>query len=127
MKHRSVRVPTGSSRILDGSTSPQVASGLTGGRIISSSDHTADRNVYDLERLERVVASLVEGHRLLRRENAALQVEIDAKNRHAHRLDGKLLEANQRRQDIAKRIDELIAQIDQLGAQLDSQAESLGE
>ncbi len=73
------------------------------------------------------MASLVKGHRLLRRENSALRVEIAAKNRHAHVLEGKLLEANQRRQDIAKRIDELIAQIDQLGAQLDSQAESLGE
>ncbi len=72
------------------------------------------------------MAALVEDHRRLRRENAALQVDVDAKTQHAHRLDGKLLEANQRRQDIAKRLDELITQIDQLGAQLDAQAESLG-
>ncbi len=73
------------------------------------------------------MATLVEDHRRLRRENSALQVEVDAKTQHAHLLDGKLLEANQRRQDIAKRLDELITQIDQLGAQLDAQAESLGE
>ncbi len=73
------------------------------------------------------MAALVEDHSRLRRENAALQVEVDAKTQHAHLLDGKLLEANQRRQDIAKRIDELITQIDQLGAQLDAQAASLGE
>ncbi len=73
------------------------------------------------------MATLVEDHRRLRRENAALQVDVDAKTQHAHVLDGKLLEANQRRQDIAKRLDELITQIDQLGAQLDAQAESLGE
>ena len=73
------------------------------------------------------MAALVESHGRLRQENAALRVEIDEKRRHAHQLDGKLLEANQRQQDIAKRIDELIAQIDQLGAQLDAQAESLGE
>ncbi len=73
------------------------------------------------------MATLVEDHRRLRRENAALQVDVDAKTQHAHLLDGKLLEANQRRQDIAKRLDELITQIDQLGAQLDAQAESLGE
>ena len=72
------------------------------------------------------MAALVEDHRRLRRENAALQVDVDAKTQHAHRLDGKLLEANQRRQDVAKRLDELITQIDQLGAQLDAQAESLG-
>ena len=108
-------------------TSPQVASGRTGGLIISGFDQAADPKAYDLERLERVVAALVEDHRRLRRENAALQVEVDAKIQHAHMLDGKLLEANQRRQDIAKRIDELIAQIDQLGVQLDAQAESLGE
>ncbi len=73
------------------------------------------------------MAALVEDHRRLRRENAALQVDVDAKIQHTHLLDGKLLEANQRRQDIAKRIDELIAQIDQLGAQLDAQAASLSE
>ena len=31
-------------------------------------------------------------------------------------LEGEILEANQRRQDVGKRIDELIAQIDQLDA-----------
>jgi hypothetical protein len=33
-------------------------------------------------------------------------------------LDSKLIEANQRRQDAYKRIDELIAHLDQLDAQL---------
>jgi hypothetical protein len=34
-------------------------------------------------------------------------------------LEAQLLEANQRRQDTAKRVDELIAQLDQLDAQLE--------
>jgi hypothetical protein len=42
-------------------------------------------------------------------------------------LDVRILDANQRRQDVVKRIDELITQIDHLGAQLDAQSESLNE
>ena len=41
-------------------------------------------------------------------------------------LEGQLLEANQRRQDVAKRIDELIAQMDSLEAQLESADASEG-
>ncbi len=108
--------------ILDGSTSRQVAF-TDGGLVISDSNERA----YDLARLERVVAALVESHRLLQRENTALRSDIEEKGRHLHVLDGRLLEANQRRQDVAKRIDELIAQIDQLGAQLDAQVENLSE
>ena len=33
-------------------------------------------------------------------------------------LEEKLLEANQKRQDVAKRIDELVTQLDHLDAQL---------
>jgi septal ring factor EnvC (AmiA/AmiB activator) len=92
-----------------------------GGLIIPESEHKA----YDLDRLERVVTALVESHRRLQRENAALRSEVDEQTRRARLLDEKLLEANQRRQDVAKRIDELIAQIDHLGAQLDAQADEL--
>jgi septal ring factor EnvC (AmiA/AmiB activator) len=93
----------------------------SGGFIIPKSEHRA----YDLDRLERVVTALVESHRRLQRENAALRSEVDQQTRRARLLDEKLLEANQRRQDVAKRIDELIAHIDHLGEQLDAQADSL--
>ncbi len=66
-------------------------------------------------------------HRRLQQENAGLRADVDQSNRRIRGLDEKLLQANQRRQDVAKRIDELIAQIDHLGAQLDSQAQSLNE
>ena len=46
--------------------------------------------------------------------------ELEVRNR---RVDEQLLEANQRRQDVGKHIDELIAQIDQLDAQFESQEE----
>ena len=90
-------------------------------------DVAAEDRVYDLRRLERVVAALVSSHQRLQQENAALRADIDRNNRRIRGLDEKLLQANQRRQDVAKRIDELIAQIDHLGAQLDSQAQSLNE
>jgi peptidoglycan hydrolase CwlO-like protein len=73
------------------------------------------------------VTALVEAHARLERENAELRVAVDAKERRVRELDGQVLEANQRRQDVTKRIDELIAQIDHLGVQLDAQAVSLNE
>jgi septal ring factor EnvC (AmiA/AmiB activator) len=87
----------------------------------------AEGKVYDLRRLEQVVGALVSSHQRLQQENAALRADIDQNHRRIRGLDEKLLQANQRRQDVAKRIDELIAQIDHLGAQLDSQAQSLNE
>jgi hypothetical protein len=62
------------------------------------------------------VAALAEACRRERRENAALRREVELRNQQIRALDGKLIAANQRRQDVAKRIDELIAQIDQLEA-----------
>ena len=53
-------------------------------------------------------------------ENVSLRRELEHKSQRIRALDGKLLEANQKRQDVAKRIDELIAQIDQLDASFDS-------
>jgi hypothetical protein len=67
-----------------------------------------------------VVKALVEAHQRLRREHGALQADAEKKGVRIRTLEGQLLEANQRRQDVAKRIDELIAQIDQLDGQLTS-------
>jgi len=47
-----------------------------------------------------------------------LRDDLDEKNQRIRQLEAKLLDVNQLRQDVAKRIDELIAQIDQLDAQL---------
>ena len=41
-------------------------------------------------------------------------------------LEERLIEANQQRQDVAKRVDELIAQLDHLEAQLDPAAQEPG-
>lgn len=81
---------------------------------------TAAEPVYDLDRLERAIADLVEENARLRDVEDALQGQLGEKAERILALEGELLEANQRRQDVAKRVDELIAQMDSLDAQLEA-------
>jgi chromosome segregation ATPase len=73
---------------------------------------------YDWDRLERAVRTLVSQQEILRDEVAALRGELGERNHRIRSLEMQLLEANQRRQDTGKRIDDLIAQLDQLDAQI---------
>ena len=66
------------------------------------------------------MSELASAYRRQRGENLALRRDLEQKSQRIRALDGKLLEANQKRQDVAKRIDELIAQIDQLDSSFDS-------
>lgn len=66
---------------------------------------------------------MAESHRQLRAENAKIRRELTEATRRVRSLDGELLAANQRRQDVCKRIDELIAHLDQLDSQLDEELE----
>jgi len=75
---------------------------------------------YGFDRLERAVATLVEQHERMQKENGALRRDVAEKSGRVIALEEQLLAANQRQQDVGKRIDELIAQIDQLDAQLGS-------
>lgn len=75
---------------------------------------------YDFQRLEKAVAKLAAAYRRQCAENAGLRREIEQRSQRIRGFEGKLLEANQKRQDVLKRIDELIAQIDQLDASFDS-------
>lgn len=77
-----------------------------------------DGEHYDFDRLERAVAALATAHRRLRDENAGLRRKLEERARKVRSLEEKLIEANQKRQDVAKRIDELVAQLDHLDAQL---------
>jgi len=81
------------------------------------------KNDYDFDRLERGVADLLDRYERLQSENAKLRRKLSEKDQRIRHLDGQLIEANQRRQDVGKRIDELIAQIDQLDAQFERQDE----
>jgi TolA-binding protein len=75
---------------------------------------------YDWDRLERAVRALVAQQEALRKELSTLRGDLGERNHRIRTLETQLLEANQRRQDTSKRIDELIAQLDQLDAQLAS-------
>jgi translation initiation factor 2B subunit (eIF-2B alpha/beta/delta family) len=72
----------------------------------------------DFDRLEIAISKLTESHGKLREENVVLRNEIEEGARRMRALDSDLLDANQRRQDAYKRIDELISHLDQLDAQL---------
>jgi septal ring factor EnvC (AmiA/AmiB activator) len=76
------------------------------------------RSEYDFERLEQAVAELVRAQRRQVEETASLRRRLEERNRRIRGLEEQLLEANQKRQDVAKRIDELISQLDHLDAQL---------
>jgi len=49
---------------------------------------------------------------------------VEEKSKRIRALEEELLTANQRRQDVIKRVDELIAQIDQVDVQLQSLEEA---
>lgn len=113
------RRPTGCTRCLDDGSRGSVRSHRRGGPISSQADTT-----YGFERLERAVAKLVEEYRALRRENARLIRELGDRDHRIGVLEGQILELNQRRQDVGKRIDELISQIEHLDTRLGASAGS---
>ena len=76
-------------------------------------------SIYDWDRLERAVGALVEQNDALRTRIRALTLELGERDSRIRGLETQLLQANQRRSDAYKRIDELIAQLDELDAQLD--------
>jgi septal ring factor EnvC (AmiA/AmiB activator) len=63
------------------------------------------------------------GYERLKSENGELRDTLREREQHIRGLDAKIREANQRRQDVGKHIDDLIAQIDQLDARFESQEE----
>jgi septal ring factor EnvC (AmiA/AmiB activator) len=93
---------------------PSVRSRARGGLAISASE----RSAYDFERLERAVSELVRAGRRQQEEAESLRRRLQEKNGRIRSLEEQLLEANQKRQDVAKRIDELISQLDHLDTQL---------
>jgi len=111
---RPSRREKGRAKRLDAFPAPSVGSAPARGCPIPDQADSAS----DFERLERSVATLLEKHRRLVDENAALRREIEDREHRVRRLDEQVLELNQRRSDVTKRIDDLIAQLDHLEAQL---------
>ena len=71
---------------------------------------------FDFARLERVVTALAERQGRLEVENSELQRGLQEKTLRAADLEERLLDANQRRRDAAKRIDGLISQVARIEA-----------
>ena len=89
-----------------------------GGKPLSSTS-TDVSSEFDFARLERVVAKLVEQQGGLQKVNAELRTRLAERDTQVRDLEERLRTANQLRQDVAKRIDELVGQIDQLDAELE--------
>jgi len=64
------------------------------------------------------VAALVEQHERMQKSALELRTGIRERDERIRGLEEELLQANQSRKDVGKRIDELIGQIDQIEAGL---------
>ena len=73
----------------------------------------ANRESTDFDRLERAVQVLAAEHAMLRGENAELREKLDQSALRIRGQDERLLAENQRRQDVMKRLDELLGRIEQ--------------
>ncbi len=78
-----------------------------------------------LERLEAAARSLLARLRLLHESNEALREEVRERDRRIEALESEMRELNQRKRDVAKRIDNLIAQIDRMDANRETAKESV--
>jgi chromosome segregation ATPase len=73
----------------------------------------ATRESQDFARLERAVRALAAEHALLRGENVELREKLDQATVRIRSQDERILAENQRRQDVLKRLDELLGRIEQ--------------
>jgi chromosome segregation ATPase len=88
----------------------------TGGGAVASGNPAELGGEFDFARLERAVTALAERQVRLETENSELRHGLQEKTLRAADLEERLLDANQRRRDAAKRIDGLISQVAQIEA-----------
>ncbi len=67
-----------------------------------------------MDRLEAAIQKLVARHREFLVDNASLREQILLRDAKMLALEAEIRDLNQRRQDVTKRIDDLIAQIEQI-------------
>ena len=84
----------------------------TGTRHSEHTEPQRTRREGDLARLERGVRKLVEQLETVQSRNEDLERDLKARQSRLHELEAEILSANQRRQDVVKRIDDLVAWID---------------
>ena len=77
----------------------------------------------DFDRLEAAVVALADQHKRALKDNESLRRAVEERDRRIRALEAETLELNQRRRDVAKRIDDLLAQMDQLDVELGSAGE----
>ncbi|MDG2332597.1 MAG: cell division protein ZapB [Myxococcota bacterium] len=77
-----------------------------------------DATQYDFERLEIVVTELVDAHRILQQENAALRTELRARTERSQALESEVEDLRKRRERTHERLGALIAEIDGLDGAL---------
>lgn len=85
-----------------------------GERAISSEAKIYAGRDVDIDRLEAAIRKLVARHRELLIDNASLREQIVLRDEKVLALEAEIRDLNQCRQDVAKRIDDLIAQIEQI-------------
>ncbi|HME73341.1 MAG TPA: hypothetical protein VKM54_26285 [Myxococcota bacterium] len=78
---------------------------------------------HEFDRLEAAVVALADQHKRALNDNASLRRAVEERDRRIRALEAETLELNQRRRDVAKRIDDLLAQMDQLDVELGSAGE----
>jgi len=76
------------------------------------------RDLENFERLDRLVRSLLERYSALQAETSGLRSQLEERDARVRALEEQVLEMNQVRQDVGKRLDDLITQIDHLDAQV---------
>jgi septal ring factor EnvC (AmiA/AmiB activator) len=77
----------------------------------------------EIDRLERAVLALAERFIGLRDENAKLARDVAERDQLIAQLEAEARHQNQRRRDVAQRIDELVAQIEQVEGRLVARTE----
>jgi hypothetical protein len=79
-----------------------------------------DATRYDFDRLERAVVELARRYDLLQRQNGTLHEHLEDREAQIKRLEDDLASANDRRRQIAERLDALIDELDRLDAAFDA-------
>jgi len=91
--------------------------GLHGGGPIPDAAH-----MHDFKRLEEVVTALVDKYRRAQAQVAGLRRDLAERDRRLRGQEQAIRELNQGRQDVAKRLDQLIGELDRLDAELGESA-----
>ncbi len=78
--------------------------------------------IHDFKRLEEAVASLVDRYGRAQREIVSLRAQLVERDQRIRSKDGEIGDLNQQRQEVAKRLDDLIDELMRLDDELAARA-----